>query len=68
MMVMMAVVPMMPMAPVMMMPTMPMHLCGLHLGTLLNRRGGAGTGQRHRLGALGWSGKDQQSADSGQSQ
>jgi hypothetical protein len=74
MMVMMAVMPMMAMVPVMapmmmvmMMPS-PMDLGGLHLGTLLNRRSGAGIGQRQRLGALGWYGEHQQSADRSQSQ
>ena len=56
-----------PMMMVMMMPS-PMDLGGLHLGTLLNRRGGAGIGQRQRLGALGWRGEHQQSADRSQSQ
>jgi hypothetical protein len=63
------------MMPVMAMPTMmpmmmpmPTDLGGLYLGTLLHRRGGAGIGQRQRLGALGWSGQDQQSADRSQSQ
>ena len=70
----MAVMPMMAMVPVMapmvMVMTMPspMDLGGLHLGTLLNRRGGAGIGQRQRLGALGWNGEDQQSANRSQSQ
>jgi hypothetical protein len=54
------VVAMMPMTAMptmmpMMMP-MPTHLGRFHLGTLLHRRRGAGIGQRHRLGALGWSG------------
>jgi hypothetical protein len=64
----MAMVPVM--APMMMVMTMPrpMDLGGLHLGTLLNRRGGAGIGQRQRLGALGWRGEHQQSADRSQSQ
>jgi hypothetical protein len=72
MMVMMAMVPMMAvmpvMAPVMMMMPSPMDLGGLHLGTLLNRRGGAGISQRQRLGALGWGGEDQQPANRSQSQ
>jgi hypothetical protein len=64
----MAMMPMVtPMMMVMMMPS-PMDLGGLHLGTLLNRRGGAGIGQRQRLGALGWRGEHQQSADRRQSQ
>jgi hypothetical protein len=68
MMPMMAMMPMVaPMMMVMMMPS-PMDLGGLHLGTLLNRRGGAGIGQRQRLGALGWRGKHQHSADRSQSQ
>jgi hypothetical protein len=70
MMVMPTMMPMMPMPTVVMMMMMPspMDLGGLHLGTLLNRRGGAGIGQRQRLGALGWCGEDQQSADRSQSQ
>jgi hypothetical protein len=72
--VIMAVVPVMAMMPmvapvmmVMMMPS-PMDLGGFHLGTLLNRRGGAGIGQRQRLGALGWRSKHQHSADRSQAQ
>jgi hypothetical protein len=69
MMVMPTMMPMMPMPTVvMMMMSSPMDLGGFHLGTLLNRRGGAGIGQRQRLGALGWSGEDQQSANRSQSQ
>jgi hypothetical protein len=69
----MAMVPvmaMMPMVAPMMMVMMPspMDLGGLHLGTLLNRRGGAGIGQRQRLGALGWHSEHQQTADRSQSQ
>jgi hypothetical protein len=64
----MAMMPMVaPMMMVMMMPS-PMDLGGLHLGTLLNRRSGAGIGQRQRLGALGWRGEHQQSADRSQFQ
>jgi len=63
MMVVMAMPTMMPM-----MVPMPTDLGGLYLGTLLHRRGGAGIGQRQRLGALGWSSQDQQSADRRQSQ
>jgi hypothetical protein len=63
MMVVMAMPTMMPM-----MVPMPTDLGGLYLGTLLHCRGGAGVGQRQRLGALGWSSQDQQSADRSQSQ
>src|SRR5580658_4249579 len=63
MMPMMAVMPVMPMVPVMMMAMMPSRLGDLHLGTLLNRRGGAGIGQRQRLGLFGWGGEHQQSAN-----
>ena len=65
----MMVMPMM-VVPMMVMPmmVMPPHLGGLYLGTLLHRCGGAGIGQRQCLGALGWSGQDQQSADRCQSQ
>jgi hypothetical protein len=70
-----AVMPMMAMMPVVavvpvMVTAMMMeaHLGGLHLGTLLNRRGGAGIGQRQRLGLFGRSGQHQQSADRSQSQ
>ena len=57
----------MPMTVMPTMATVPPHL-GCHPGILLNRHGGAGIGQRHRLGALGWSGQNQQSADCGKSQ
>jgi hypothetical protein len=63
------------MMPMMAMPTMvpmmmpmPTDLGGLYPGTLLHRRGGAGIGQRQRLGAFGWSGQDQQSAHCSKSQ
>jgi hypothetical protein len=52
----------------MMMAMMPSRLGDLHLGTLLNRRGGAGIGQRQRLGLFGWGGEHQQSANRSQSQ
>ena len=55
-------VPMMPTVPVV--PVVPTHLGGL-LRTVLDRRGGAGIAQRQRLGALGWSGQDEQCADGG---
>src|SRR5882757_5654873 len=41
----------------------PVHLGGDVLGVILHRGGGAGTGQRQCLGALGWSGQDQQRAN-----
>jgi hypothetical protein len=43
---------------------MPAHLDGL-LRTILNRRGGAGTGQRHGLRSFSWSSQHEQSADGG---
>jgi hypothetical protein len=59
MMVVPAMMPMMPMPAMVPMMPMPTHLGRFHPGTLLHRRRGAGIGQRHRLGALGWSGQDQ---------
>jgi hypothetical protein len=56
------------MMPVVVPVMMPTNLGGLYLGTLLYRRGGAGIGQRHRLGMLGRSGQDEQSAHCGKSQ
>jgi hypothetical protein len=67
MMVMPAMMTVMPTMMVMPMPS-PMDLGGLDLGALLHRRGGAGIGQRERLGLLGWSGQNQQSANRSQAQ
>jgi hypothetical protein len=74
-MVMMAMMPVMAMTPVTVMPMMmvmpmpgPMDFGRLHLGILLHRRGGAGIGQRQRLGLFGRGGQDQQSANRSQSQ
>jgi hypothetical protein len=41
----------------------PMHLRGRRFGLVLHRRRGAGTAQRQRVGALGWSGESEQCAD-----
>jgi hypothetical protein len=44
---------------------MPAHLGGDLLRTFLNRGSGAGIAQRQRLGALGWSGQNEQCANRG---
>jgi hypothetical protein len=41
---------------------------GRLLRTVLDRRGGARTAQRHRLGALDWRGQHEQCADGGKAQ
>jgi hypothetical protein len=64
--VVMVPVVMMPM-PVMPVPVMmvvvPVHLGGHLPGVILNRGGGAGTGQRQGLGAFGGSGQHEQCGD-----
>jgi hypothetical protein len=58
------VVPMMPMVMVVpMVMVMPTHLGRPLLRAFLDRRGGAGIGQRQRLS--GWSSKNEQCANSG---
>jgi hypothetical protein len=54
------------MAVMAMMP--PMHFGRRQPGVVLNRRGGAGIAERHRVGALGWSCEREQRADGGESQ
>jgi hypothetical protein len=44
---------------------MPAHLGGDLLRTFLDRGSGAGIAQCQRLGALGWSGQNEQCADRG---
>jgi hypothetical protein len=46
----------------------PMHFGRRQPGVFLNRRGGAGIAERHRVGALGWSCEREQRADGGESQ
>ena len=47
----------------MMMVVVPVHLGGHLPGVILNRGGGAGTGQRQGLGAFGGSGQHEQCGD-----
>jgi hypothetical protein len=48
--------------------TVPARFRGRLLRTVLDRRGGAGIAQRHRLGALDWRGQHEQCADGGKAQ
>ena len=58
--------PMVPMVPAV--PVAPAHLGGCLLRIVLDRGGGAGTDQRHRLRTLRWSSQDEQRADGGKAQ
>jgi hypothetical protein len=62
------VMAMMPAVPPMMVMMPPMHFRGRQSGVFLNRRGGAGIAERHRIGALGWSREREQCANGGQPQ
>ena len=57
---------MMPAVPPMMVMMPPMHFRWRQPGVLLNRRGGAGIAERHRIGALGGSCEREQRADGGE--
>src|ERR1022692_3365734 len=46
----------------------PAYFRGRLLRTVLDRRRGAGTAQRHRLGALDWCGQHEQCADGSKAQ
>ena len=65
---MMVVVSAMVMVPTVMAVMPPMHFRCRRSGIFLNRRGGAGITERHRIGALGWRCEREQRADSGESQ
>jgi hypothetical protein len=59
---------MVPAVPPMMVMMPPMHFRGRQPGVLLNRRGGGGIAERHRIGALGRCCKREQCANGGQPQ
>jgi hypothetical protein len=54
---------MVPAVPPMMAVMPPMHFRRRQPGVFLNRRGGAGIAERHRVGALGWSSERKQRAN-----
>jgi hypothetical protein len=56
------------MVPAVMAVMPPMHFRCRRSGIFLNRRGGAGITERHRIGALDWRCEREQRADSGESQ
>ncbi len=58
----------MPVTPMTASSAMPPHLGRTCVGISLERRRGTGIGQRQRLGAIGWSGQDQQCTDRSKSQ
>jgi hypothetical protein len=57
---------MVPAMPPMMVMMPPMHFRGRQSGVVLNRSGGAGIAERHRIGALGGGCERQQRANGGE--